>query len=247
MNEIPETLKETYTITSADIDFRKKLTPGKLVNIFIQIAWHHAEALNFGIEFMHKNHTVWMLSRLHIKFMKEATWNEQLEVATWPKGINRLFYQRDFEIHNTNQEKIAAGTSEWLIIDIQARRPKLFQADHHIFNPEHVIHAIDSPVPVLSTPEVSGKNFSRTVRYSDIDLNEHLTTTRYIDWMLDTFEAEYLASHSCKELIVNFTREIPQGTPVKIVRHKTNNDNDYLFEFLHPEQDLLFFRGQLSF
>lgn len=244
---MPETLKESYIVTSADIDFRKRLTPSNLVNIFIQIAWHHAEALNFGIDFMHKNHTVWMLSRLHIKIMQDATWNEKLEVFTWPKGINRLFYQRDFEVYNTNQEKMAAGTSEWLIIDIQARRPKLFQADHHIFNPEYIKHAIDSHVPVLNTPEINGEIFTRTVRYSDIDLNEHLTTTRYIDWMFDTFEPEYLTSRSCKELIVNFTREIPYGSPVKIVRYNINDGKNYLFEFFHPEQNQLFFRGSLAF
>lgn len=247
MNEIPEILKETYTVTSADIDFRKKISAGKLVNIFIQIAWHHAEALNFGIDFMHKNHTVWMLSRLHVKLMEEITWNEQLEISTWPKGINRLFYQRDFEFYNANQKKVAAGTSEWLIIDIQARRPKLFQADHHIFNPENVRHAIDSHVPVLTTPEISEENFFRIVRYSDIDLNEHLTTTRYIDWMFDTFGPEYLSTHSCKEFIVNFIREIPYNTSVKIVRYSTDEGKKFLFEFIHPEQNRLFFRGQLNF
>ena len=78
-------------------------------------------------------------------------------------------------------------------------------------------------------------------------MNEHLTTTRYIDWMLDTFDPNYLSVNSCKELIVNFIREIPLGIPVKIVRYNTDEDKQFLFEFLHPEQSQLFFRGQLGF
>jgi len=246
-SRIPETLEETYTITSADTDFKKKLTVSSLINMFIQSAWHHAESLGFGMDFLHENGTIWMVFRLHVKFYQTPFWNEKLVMTTWPKGIHRVFYQRDFEALDVNRKKIAEGTSEFMIIDLKSKRPKLFQADHHIFNQEHIRHAIDSHVPVLITPEVQAENFMREVRYSDIDLNEHLTTTRYIDWMFDSFNLEFLNAHSCKEIIVNFIREIPIGTVVKIVRYPMDETNSFLFEFLHPEQNHLFFRGQLIF
>ncbi len=244
---IPQTLEETYEITAADTDFTKKLNTRSLTNMFIQSAWHHAEALGFGTNFLNKNKTVWMLSRFQMRLETTPFWNEKILMTTWPKGIHRVFYQRDFEAFTMNKRKIAAGTSEWMIIDLKTKRPILFHADSHIFNPEYIRHAIDSEVPVLETPESGYDNFTRKVKYSDIDLNEHLTTIRYIDWMFDTFNLEFLNAYACKEIIINFIREIPYNTEVIILRYQLNHDNKYVFEFTDFEINKPFFRGQLGF
>ncbi len=248
MNNIPEILEEIYTVTSADTDFTKKLNPASLVNMFIQSAWHHAEALGFGIDFLHKNETMWMLSRLHVKTYLFPFWNEKIVMRTWPKGIHRVFYQRDFEAFTINKELVAQGTSEWLIIDLKAKRPRLFHTDHHIFNPEFVKHANETHIPVLETPALTGEDFQRKVRYSDIDLNEHLTTTRYIDWMFDTFDLSFLIASQCKEVVLNFIHEIPFASKVNIMRYfPGGKQNGFLFEFIHPEKNQVFFRGRLTF
>jgi len=244
---IPEIRKETYPITSADIDFTKRLKVSSLANMYIQSAWHHAEALGFGIDFLHRSGMVWMLSRLHVKISGAPSWNETISMNTWPKGVYRVFYQRDFEALAADQMEIARGTSEWLIIDLKTKRPKLINADHHSFNAEHVVHAIDSPVPVLNTPVTKPENFTRQVRYSDIDLNSHLTTTRYIDWIFDTFNLDFLSTNSCSEIVVNFIREIPFNIVVDIARYNPEGGNSYFFEFTNTENKLVFFRGQLIF
>jgi medium-chain acyl-[acyl-carrier-protein] hydrolase len=236
-------LKEEFAITSADIDFTKKLNVGSLTNMFIQSAWHHAEALDFGMDFMHSNGTVWMLSRLRIILHSRPAWNQKVLMTTWPKGIHRVFYQRDFEVLNGCGSVAAAGTSEWLIIDVKARRPKLFNADSHIFNSANVRHAVESPVPVIEISGNDKEEFTRKVMYSDIDLNAHLTTTRYIDWILDTFSIDYLRDNSCKEITLNFIREIPFASEVSISRYK--KDNVWQFEFALPHEQITCMRAEL--
>ena len=243
----PEILEEHYTITSADTDFTMKLNTSSLVNMFIQSAWHHAETLGFGIDFLHKNETVWMLARLQVKMADTPSWNEKLILKTWPKGIHRVFYQRDFEISDKNDQKIALGTSEWLIIDLKAKRPKLFHTEHHMFHADVVKHAIETVVPVLDTPEMTPEIFSRKVNYSDVDLNRHLTSTRYIDWMFDTFDLDYLGTHKCSEIIINFIREIPFGAEVILSRFPIEESGQYVFEFSNVETEVLCFRGKLAF
>jgi acyl-ACP thioesterase len=246
-NLIPEIQKETYPITSADIDFTKRTKVSSLTNLFIQSAWHHAESLGFGIDVLHKHECAWMLSRLQIRLFKTPSWNEMISIHTWPKGIHRLFYQRDFKVFTIDQSEVACGTSEWLIIELKTKRPKLIHADYHIFNPDQVMHAIDSPVPVLQAPSTLPEIFTRQVMYSDMDLNSHLTTTRYIDWMFDTFDTEFLSSNSCREVAVNFLREIPHNTAVSIARYKSVGNTSYFFEFSNLENNMVFFRGQLIF
>lgn len=240
-------LEESTLVTSADTDFTKTLRSSSLVNMLIQIAWHHAEMLGFGMEFLHEHGLVWMLSRMHIKINCKPFWNSRLQLSTWPKGIHRLFYLRDFDVYDTSDQLVARATSEWLIIDIKARRPKLYQPENNIFQENKDKHAIETLVPNLKSLGSDFEAFNNKVFYSDIDLNNHLTTTRYIDWMMDTFDLEFLEKSICADLVINFIREVPFDTKVVIKRFKLSPNQNFLFEFQSTDEKQIFFRGQLHF
>lgn len=240
-------LTEQAKITSADTDFTSNLRVSSLVNMIIQTAWHHADDLGFGMDFLHENGLVWMLSKMHIKFFSFPAWNQNVTLVTWPKGIRRLFYLRDFEVMDAKENPVAKVTSEWLIINREARRPKLYNPDHPIFNENSSKHALETLVPILATPKTNPVLFHEEVGYSDVDLNQHLTSTRYIDWMLNTFDLDFLEANSCKELVINFIREIPYKEKISLKRYQITSDHSYLFEFISPEKDKVLFRGQLSF
>jgi medium-chain acyl-[acyl-carrier-protein] hydrolase len=241
----PAILREEFIVTSADCDHSRQLKVSSLVNMFIQIAWHHAEKLGFGIDFLHGNGMVWMLSRLQLKFGEQPNWNENIKASTWPKGIRRLFYLRDLHFEDSKGSKIVEGTSEWLMIDLKARRPKLYQPENNVFKQNLDRHALSGEIEVIEMPSSSPEEFNRLVHYSDIDLNHHLTTTRYIDWMFDTFSPDYIAENKPKGLVLNFIREIPCNTEVLIKRH--NEKRCYLFEFAAPHEKQVFFRARLDF
>lgn len=240
-------LEESTRVTSADTDFTKTLRPSSLVNMLIQIAWHHAEMLGFGMEFLHNNGFVWMLSRMHLKINNKPFWNSQLQLRTWPKGIHRLFYLRDFDVYDASNQLVARVTSEWLIIDIKARRPKLHQPENNIFQENRDKHAIDTLVPNLKSLSGNFEILNNEVFYSDIDLNNHLTTTRYVDWMMDTFDLDFLEKYICTDLVINFIREVPFGTKVTIKRFVLSPSENFLFEFHSIDEKQIYFRGQLQF
>jgi acyl-ACP thioesterase len=240
-------LEESALVTSADTDFTKSLRPSSFVNMLIQIAWHHAEKLGFGMDFLHENRLVWMLSRMYMKINSKPFWNNTLHLRTWPKGIHRLFYLRDFEVSDDSDQKVALVTSEWLIIDLKTKRPKLYQPENNIFQENKDRHAIDKLVPNLKTENGEFDSFSNEVVYSDIDLNNHLTTSRYVDWMMDTFDLEFLEKFICSDIVINFIREVPFGAEVIIKRHKISPDEKYFFEFQSTDSSQTYFRGQLCF
>jgi medium-chain acyl-[acyl-carrier-protein] hydrolase len=240
-------IEESMLVSSADTDFTKTLRSSSLVNMLIQIAWHHAEKLGFGMEFLHINDLIWMLSRMHLKIYSKPFWNSQLQLRTWPKGIHRLFYLRDFEVLNESNQVVAEATSEWLIIDLKTRRPKLYQPENNIFQENKDKHAIETNVPNLKTPSNEFNVFMNKVVYSDIDLNNHLTTTRYIDWMMDTFNLKFLEKSLCNNMVTNFVRELPFGTEVVIKRFELSPNENYVFEFYSNDMTQVYFRGQLNF
>jgi medium-chain acyl-[acyl-carrier-protein] hydrolase len=241
---MPENIRyiweEDFLVTSADTDFSRKLSISALTNMFIQIAWHHAEELGFGVKYLHENGLAWVLSRFHLKIESLPEWNDTVKMVTWPKGIRRLFYLRDLEIYDKQGNQIGLATSEWLLIDVKSKRPKLQGPDEGIFNKNKDKHAINTEVKNLSSPENIPQLLVSKPKYSDIDLNQHLTTTRYIEWMFDTFDMDFHNNYQCVEMILNFNREISFGEEVSINRLITNQNNQYFFCFKsHTNQEHL--------
>jgi medium-chain acyl-[acyl-carrier-protein] hydrolase len=247
MSSSPFILKENFQITSADTDFSKTLKPSALINMLIQAAWHHAEILEFGVDMMHRENLIWMLSRIQTRIFLHPFWNDNLSIITWPKGVRKLFYLRDFEVYDSLNRLVAQTTSEWILIDVKAKRPKLYNPENNIFNQNKDKHALKDAVSVLDEINTDAESFSNQVKYSDIDLNQHLTTTRYIDWMMDTFSMDFHNTNKCKALILNFIREVPYNEKVDIHRRKDNSTNCFLFGFKKSDEKKDLFRGQLCF
>jgi medium-chain acyl-[acyl-carrier-protein] hydrolase len=240
-------LEKKFQVTSADSDFQRSLKVSSLVNMLIQIAWQHAEEMGYGVDSMNKTGLAWMLSRMQLKVDCLPLWNDAIKITTWPKGIRRLLYLRDFIVSDSNDNPLVKGTSEWLMIDINARRPKLRDPDNPAFKVNENKHAIEGEVPVLKIPEDDREIFHHITRYSDIDLNKHLTATRYIDLMFDCFDLEFFKNNRCKEIILNFMREVPFNEKININKVSLRDTNACQFEYSSENKQTVFFRGQLMF
>lgn len=234
----------TFEATSRDADFSCKLRVGALVNFFIQIAWQHAESLGWGLNDLSQHGYHWVLSRLKLKIDQIPVWPCSLKIKTWPKGMNRLFYIRDAEIYNEKNEKIIAVTSDWLIIDSKTKRPQKHETDRefmHINFPP----AVDEPIPTLKFNDSPTYSTDYIVKYTEIDMNHHLTTMRYIEFMFDSYDLEFFKNHQPKEMTVNFLKEIYFGS--KLTLHRIEKENIHQFELIDNESQAVCFRGEIIY
>lgn len=218
MKKTEKVQKTKYLITSADVDFEEKIHVSSLVNYLIQSAWRHAEHLNWGVNVLRTHNLSWVLSGLKLEISDYPNWKEELTVETWPKGLNRLFYLRDFMVYNKDRKLVAKGTSNWLMIDTDKRRPKL----QLLNNIDEVIsenkHAINEFVPSIKMNNELVFVKECEVQYTHIDVNQHLTTTGYIDFVMNTFEPEFISENRPKEITLNFHKEVLFGSKLKIMR-----------------------------
>lgn len=235
-----------FLISSADADYFQTLSYSGLINFLIQSAWKHAEILGFGTEFLHQNKLFWVLSRIFITIVKKPLWNNSLTVRTWPREIDRLFYLRDMEVIDASGELVAAATTRWLIVDIESKRPRLFRPDHPAFIVNSGKRALDKDDLSITFFTEDPEYFTRSAEFSDLDLNRHLTTTRYVDWMMDTFAIDYLEEHPVKNLQMNFMKEIPARTVVKITRTFDKENKTWYFRFSDESEAMQYFLGRME-
>ncbi|MDA3893342.1 MAG: thioesterase [Salinivirgaceae bacterium] len=239
------TLLSPFKITTADTDMHHRLRIGSLVNLLLQSAINSADNLGLGFENLNKQNLAWVLSRINVEIYKPIKWSEQIVVETWPKDLDKILYIRDFVVRNASGKIMAKATSGWLAIDIERRRPKVIEGStSEIFSQLKEKHAI-AQFPGKLMPVKQGDIFKNKARYSDIDLNQHVTATRYIDWMMDTFDIDFHKNNYPKKLVINYLKETLPTEILKLTR--SNCENVCSFEGENGTSSTKAFRGLIEF
>jgi len=199
--------REDYRIRSYEVDCRNRLSILSMFSYMQEAASRHAAALGVSIHQLLADNYTWLLSRLKIKIAASPGWNDQIRINTWPSGTQQLFALRDFKMTGADNQFIAAAISAWLVIDLQKRRPMRIAPFAERLRPiedSHILTERLDKLPALSDP-VHEKSF--VVRYSDIDINQHVNNVKLVEWIIEGLPAAMLNSAAPSELEINFLAE----------------------------------------
>lgn len=173
------------------VDFNGKLTLGVLGNHLLNCAGFHASDRGFGIASLNEENYTWVLSRLAIELDDMPNQYEKFSIQTWVENVYRLFTDRNFALIDKDQRTIGYARSVWAMINLNTRKP----ADLLSMHGGNIVDYIcdkECPIAKPSRIKVSTQEpvFTHTARYSDIDINGHVNSIRYIEHILDLFSIE---------------------------------------------------------
>ncbi len=235
-----------FNVTSAETDMFSRIQLGAYVNLLIQASIHSADDMGHGFKDLAQKNLFWVLSRITIEIYRPLEWHDDVEVETWAKGMNRLFYLRDYVVRDKDRNVVGRGTSGWLAVDFETKRPKKIESERSdLFEHLKDKHALEE-LPESIGKVKDGKQFEVQSSYFDIDLNKHVTSTRYIDWVMDTFSPEFHRDHYPRRLSVNYMRETKPLETIRILRSQIG-ENQYVFEGINLGADTTAFRGKIEF
>ena len=220
-NEInhPQKWGEYFTVHSYEADFNGK---ARLVSIFQylqEIAWHHAKVNKRGYYDLAKINKGWVLSRMAIHIDQYPLWGEPLQIITWPKGLDRLFALRDFQIYR-GDELLGVATSCWLIIDLDSRRPQRPEPYFREFDFSGLEDAWDYKMKNLPNLQKPSNAYKVQVGYNDLDVNQHVTSYKYIEWACNAFPLEQYKNQYISHFEIHFMNEIRSDDQVTVTREK---------------------------
>jgi acyl-ACP thioesterase len=203
--------QETFSLGFKDVDPSDRLTLGAVFDYFQEAAIKHAEQLGVGRAAMAQTGQGWILSRMSVTMDTRPRYGETLTLRSWPRGTERLFALRDYDIRDSAGTPVVRGRSGWLIVDMQKRRPLRPQEVVSKLPPNPDLDALGDGAPALTAREGLIKVGERRAAYSDIDYNRHVNNARYIQWIQDSTEPERLEQAAYMRLDINYLREIQGG------------------------------------
>ncbi|MDR2103237.1 MAG: acyl-ACP thioesterase, partial [Treponema sp.] len=184
--------QETLTVDFGAVDRSDRLTLAATFDFFQEAAISHAENLGCGRDAMARNGQAWVLSRISVFLERRPKQGETITVRSWPRGWERLFAVRDYDIRDASDIPIVRGRSNWIILDIVKRRPLRPQMLMDKLPLNEGLDALPGGGGALEARDGLIKAGERRAAYSDIDYNGHVNNTRYIQWIQDITEPEIL-------------------------------------------------------
>lgn len=210
---------EKHTIPCYDTDASWRLKPTSFMNLAQEAAGRHAVYLGFGYDDLIKTNTAWILSRVHVEFVDTPKWRENITLNTWHKGLNRIFFLRDFLLTDDEGNTRVKATTSWLVLNLETRR---LVRDPKLMEEGTVCHedVIETPADKVQMPkDVEAELVRRhTVSYSDIDTNGHTNNAMYMQWSMNSVGYDITSSRPVKEFTINFNHETKAGDVVDIYR-----------------------------
>ncbi len=218
----------SYKVTLQDVDFTKKLKITRLIGYLLETAGRNAFENHFGIQHLQTDNFTWVLSRIAVEMNRFPLQDEEFAVETWIENAGRLFTTRNFCIKDTVGNIIGASTSIWAMIDMKTRRATDLTNEYASF-------VVDKPAlcnrPRKMPPIQTDPLFEYKVKYSDIDLNYHANSAKYIEWLLDMIDDPtiFFKNNHISRFELYYMTEALLGDNLAFYKEE-KSENEILFE-----------------
>ena len=228
-----------FHIESYVCDFTEKATITVMSRFLLDAASIHAQQRGFGYEQISRDNLVWVLSRLSIQIDEYPDHNQDLTVETWIEVVSRFFTQRCFCFINQSGKVIGYARTIWAAIDMQTRRPidiPAWRPDMlQYVEPEKLcpIEKMNKIYPVEGIDSCMGY----TVRYSDIDINKHMNSAKYIEHVVNIFDLNVFSEKFIHIFEIVFLAEGMFGDKLKLYKQNMP-ENEYVIDTKKGEESV---------
>lgn len=188
------------------LDFRKRVGIPLIGSYLLHAASSHAGERGFGYADMTEKHAAWVLSRMAIEMSDYPDMSEPIELHTWVEEVGRLFTVRCFELRSGAGKTFGYVRSIWAAIDMETRRP--MPLDVEGLSP----FVSDRPCPIekpgkIKPVENDTPGIPYTVKYSDLDVNGHLNSVKYMQHLLDLFDIRMFEQKEVRRFEISYLSE----------------------------------------
>ena len=192
-----------------------------LGNHLLNCAGFHAADRGFGIATLNENHYTWVLSRLAVELENMPCQYEGFSIQTWVENVYRLFTDRNFAILDKEGKAVGYARSVWAMISMETRKPADLLTLHGGSITDYVCDKecpISKPGRIKVTEKTPVSEYQ--TKYSDIDINGHVNSIKYIEHILDLFPIEFFKEKRIKRFEMAYVAESYYGDILSFYREE---------------------------
>ena len=231
----------TYKLVASPfhLDVRGKLSIGVLGKHLLNCADAYAAERGFDVVEQEGEHYTWVLSRLAVELDDLPSCHESFSIQTWVENVYRLFADRNFAILNKDDRPIGYVRSVWAMISMETRTPANLLALHG----ERITDSICGKECSIAKPgrvKVSQQEAvsEYVAKYSDLDINGHVNSIKYIEHILDLFPLDTYKEKALKRFEIAYVAESYYGDALSFYLEQ-KGENEYDIEVKKNNQEVV--------
>lgn len=206
------TYQTKFTVRATEVDCCNRLKLSTLLSFLQEAAGGHCETMDLDWRHLLPRRLMWVVIRYRIHITRLPGVGEPVTVETWAMPTTRTAYPRSAVAYDREGKELFRSISLWVLMDMDSRAmvlpgksgvevPGLLRGDE-----------LDTPGSMVL--KTLGSDCSRTVAFSDLDLNGHMNNCRYMDWIQDVLPSRFYREHPPREVHVCYVSEAREGDRV---------------------------------
>jgi acyl-ACP thioesterase len=216
-----------YQVRLDEVDSQHRLTVAAMVGYLQEIAWQASVEGNVPIPTLLAQGFTWVLSRFQLEILVYPNYADALQIETYAPLAEKFYLQRDFKVYK-NGQLMALASSNWVIVDLDKKKltavPDFVKTALH--NPEKEPYLMNKNK--IADLQIADYQYNTTVRWHDLDINQHTNNKHYFRWALDALPPEIWKNQRLKKLDMQFRTESFWQDDLQIKAQKLANNT-----FLH--------------
>lgn len=201
-------LTQNITVTPEDTQPDGTVKLSRLLYWVQEISGQHSEKLGFSWQKLADMGLFWAVLRHGVQITRLPKEGQQIQLETWPMTTTRTAYPRAVQAFDENGALLFSVVSLWVLMDRQLRT--MILPGKSGVTVSGITRGCEAQSPG-SLPPVQPKNTALwQVTQQDLDVNEHVNNTVYVDRAL----AEFPLPATPKAMTVCYLSEVNLGQEI---------------------------------
>ena len=226
--------RQQFHIDPVAVDRFGRLKPAMLLMYAQEVAGHHSDLLSFTYDALASKGLFWAVIRNRVQITRLPKENETITIETWPMPTTRTAYPRSTVAYDAQGQELFRSVSLWVLMDANTRTMILPGKSGVELEGTLRGNELASPRSLALRPMENSR--SRSVCFTDLDVNGHMNNTRYLDWIMDLLPSDFHRNHPVKDFTLCYMNEALEGQDLTLT-WDTDSDGCVQVDILRPGKD----------
>lgn len=202
-----------YQVPFYETTVNQEIKLPHLLSLCLQISGLQSLDLGVSDDYIFKTYNlIWVVTDYEIDIKRLPSYAENIRIETEAISYNKLFTYRDFRIFSEEGDLLLTIRTTFVLMDYTTRKVSpILDELVAAYQPEKAKKMQRAPkYQVLENLDLRAFQ----ARFSDLDMNGHVNNSKYLEWILDDFEHDFLKAHSLTGLHIKFIKEIAPASQV---------------------------------
>ena len=209
----PIYIKE-YEVSPVAVDQFGRLKASRLLAFLQDVAGEHSAVLGTDQKSLTDKNLFWAVIRHRVQITRLPQSGEKLRLETWPMPTTRTAYPRSTIAYDAAGNECFRSISLWILMDAASRAMVL--PGKSGVQVGGLLRGCELQAPSSLIPREMGECETRTVRYTDLDINGHMNNCRYLDWVEDLLPGAFHERHEIREFTLCYMSEVREKEEVTL-------------------------------